>query len=581
MRPIVRGILMKKYSFFIAVCIFFLFTILIVGYLYLQPEPKDMSYPTFVAQLEKGQVKEIIIKNDTFLEVKMKDHSLYQVPNPQSESMKEYFLLNGATVKNNKVNENLIIQILFMTGILGIGFFSYKKVMSKDKIQLIDVNNQKRKNKSICSFDHIAGNEEAKHMVKDIIDFIKDPDKYAKLGAKMPRGILLYGPPGTGKTLMAKAIAGESNVPFYAVSGSDFVQMYVGVGASRIRQLFKRAKKSQKSVIFIDEIDAIGKKRSPGLDQGNDERDQTLNALLTEMSGFHDNEGIVVIAATNRLDTLDEALLRPGRFDRLIEIGLPDINARHRILKLYLENKPMEKDIDLDKLARETVCFSGAMLENLVNEAAILAANQSSIKIQQKHLDQAFYHIIAGNEKKDRSSINQEDLSITAYHESGHALATKLLLPENKISKVTIIPSTRGYGGFNINIPKDRLYKTKQYILNDIKVLLAGRAAEELIFGSENITTGASNDIEKASQQIKEYIMKFGMDGELGLFNNDAANLNADSILLEKCRSYMKNLYKEVKHLLNTNIDLLHRITKELIAKETLNEEDIQILCEK
>ncbi|SJZ80952.1 ATP-dependent metallopeptidase FtsH/Yme1/Tma family protein [Garciella nitratireducens] len=572
---------MKKYSFFIAVCIFFLFTILIVGYLYLQPEPKDMSYPTFVAQLEKGQVKEIIIKNDTFLEVKMKDHSLYQVPNPQSESMKEYFLLNGATVKNNKVNENLIIQILFMTGILGIGFFSYKKVMSKDKIQLIDVNNQKEKNKSICSFDHIAGNEEAKHMVKDIIDFIKDPDKYAKLGAKMPRGILLYGPPGTGKTLMAKAIAGESNVPFYAVSGSDFVQMYVGVGASRIRQLFKRAKKSQKAVIFIDEIDAIGKKRSPGLDQGNDERDQTLNALLTEMSGFHDNEGIVVIAATNRLDTLDEALLRPGRFDRLIEIGLPDINARHRILKLYLENKPMEKDIDLDKLARETVCFSGAMLENLVNEAAILAANQNSIKIQQKHLDQAFYHIIAGNEKKDRSSINQEDLSITAYHESGHALATKLLLPENKISKVTIIPSTRGYGGFNINIPKDRLYKTKQYILNDIKVLLAGRAAEELIFGSENITTGASNDIEKASQQIKEYIMKFGMDGELGLFNNDAANLNADSILLEKCRSYMKNLYKEVKHLLNTNIDLLHRITKELIAKETLNEEDIQILCEK
>ncbi|RBP44795.1 ATP-dependent metallopeptidase FtsH/Yme1/Tma family protein [Garciella nitratireducens] len=572
---------MKKYSFFIAVCIFFLFTILIVGYLYLQPEPKDMSYPTFVAQLEKGQVKEIIIKNDTFLEVKMKDHSLYQVPNPQSESMKEYFLLNGATVKNNKVNENLIIQILFMTGILGIGFFSYKKVMSKDKIQLIDVNNQKEKNKSICSFDHIAGNEEAKHMVKDIIDFIKDPDKYAKLGAKMPRGILLYGPPGTGKTLMAKAIAGESNVPFYVVSGSDFVQMYVGVGASRIRQLFKRAKKSQKAVIFIDEIDAIGKKRSPGLDQGNDERDQTLNALLTEMSGFHDNEGIVVIAATNRLDTLDEALLRPGRFDRLIEIGLPDINARHRILKLYLENKPMEKDIDLDKLARETVCFSGAMLENLVNEAAILAANQNSIKIQQKHLDQAFYHIIAGNEKKDRSSINQEDLSITAYHESGHALATKLLLPENKISKVTIIPSTRGYGGFNINIPKDRLYKTKQYILNDIKVLLAGRAAEELIFGSENITTGASNDIEKASQQIKEYIMKFGMDGELGLFNNDAANLNADSILLEKCRSYMKNLYKEVKHLLNTNIDLLHRITKELIAKETLNEEDIQILCEK
>ena len=570
---------MKKGYFYIAVPIILIFITFIVGYIHFQPKPKDMSYPTFVAQLEKGKVKEVVIKNDEFLEVKLKNHSLYQVPNPQSESMKEYFLLKGAEVKSSKMNQNLIVQVLFMVSIVGLGIFFFKKGVAKDKIQLVNVNEQKGQDKPTCSFDNIAGNEEAKDMVKDIIDFIKNPDKYAKLGAKMPRGVLLYGPPGTGKTLIAKAIAGESGVPFYAVSGSDFVQMYVGVGASRIRQLFKKAKKSQKAVIFIDEIDAIGKRRSPGLDQGNDERDQTLNALLAEMSGFNSTQGIVVIAATNRLNILDEALLRPGRFDRLIEVGLPDVNARRRILNLHLKNKPVSKEVDLNKLARETVYFSGAMLENLANEAAILAANQNNMQIHQGHLDQAFYHVIAGNEKKDRSSISQEDVSITAYHESGHALATKLLLPENNISKVTIIPSTRGYGGFNISIPKDRLYRTKQHILNDIKILLAGRAAEELIFGLENITTGASNDIEKASQQIKEYVIKFGMDTEIGLFNNDAANIDADPIVLEKCRNYMKDLYGEVKNLLDKNIALLHSITEALIAKETLNGEDIDILC--
>lgn len=570
---------MKKGYLFIAIPIIIIIAGFITGYLYFQPEAIDMDYVNFVSQLEEGNVKEVVIKNNEFLEVKMKDNSLYQVPNPQSESMKEYFLLNGASVSNGQVKQDFIVQVLFMAGIIGFVVFSFKKGISKDKIKLVNANDKKEKNKVTYSFDNVAGNEEAKDMVKDIIDFIKDPEKYSKLGAKMPRGVLLYGPPGTGKTLIAKAVAGESGVPFYAVSGSDFVQMYVGVGASRIRQLFKKAKKSQKAVIFIDEIDAIGKKRSVGVDQGNDERDQTLNALLTQMSGFSSKEGIVVVAATNRLDTLDEALLRPGRFDRLIEVGLPDVNARRRILNLHLQNKPVNTQVDLDKLARETVYFSGAMLENLANEAAILAANRSDAEIHQEHLNQAFYHVVAGNEKKDRSSISKEDISITAYHETGHALATKLLLPENTISTVTIIPSTRGYGGFNISIPKDRFYRTKQNILSNIKVLLAGRAAEELIFGLENITTGASNDIEKASQQIKEYVMKFGMDAEVGLFNNNAVNMNADSVVLEKCREYMKDLYTEVKKLLEDHMDLLHSITKELIAKETLNGDDIDDLC--
>ncbi|MCR1898576.1 ATP-dependent metallopeptidase FtsH/Yme1/Tma family protein [Irregularibacter muris] len=569
---------MKKSYIFIAVSILVVLLISIAGYQHFQPKPKDMNYTTFVSHLEEGKVQEITIRNDAFLDVKMKDKSVFQVPNPQSESMKEYFLLNEATVTKSKVNPNMLLQVFLWVGVAVFAVFLLQKERSKDKMELVNANGTETKDETSYTFDHVAGNDEAKDMVKDIIDFIKDPEKYSKLGAKMPRGIMLYGPPGTGKTLIAKAIAGESGVPFYAVSGSDFIQMYVGVGASRIRQLFKKAKKSQKAVIFIDEIDAIGKKRADNPDQGNSERDQTLNALLTEMSGFSTNLGIVVVAATNRVDTLDEALLRPGRFDRLIEVGLPDVNARRRILGLHVQNKPLNNHVDLDQLARDTVYFSGAMLESLANEAAILAANENSTEIYQRHLNQAFYTVVAGSEKKDRSSIHKEDMEITAYHESGHALATKLLLPKNTISKVTIIPSTKGYGGFNLSIPEDRLYRTKQNILKDIKVLLAGRAAEELIFGLDNITTGASNDIERASRHIKEYVMKLGMDSDIGLFNNDAVNMNADPIILEKCREYIKELYQEVKGLLNDNLDILHALTQKLMEKETIGGDDIDIL---
>ena len=571
---------MKKKKHFIIASIALVFFIALGISIYInRSEITEVHYKDFVQDLESEKVQEIKIKDENVLRVNLKDGTVYETTNPQSDSMKEYFLLNGASINENqkKIGDS-VIQALGLVGIGAFAIFYMKKNTGKDKLEVVNINDQNSGNRPICNFEHVAGNDEAKELVKDIIDFIKDPDKYAKLGAKMPRGILLYGPPGTGKTLMAKAIAGESGVPFYAVSGSDFVQMYVGVGASRIRQLFQKAKKAKKAVIFIDEIDAIGKKRGNGVTQGNDERDQTLNALLTEMSGFNSHSGIVVVAATNRLETLDEALVRPGRFDRLIEIGLPDIKARKRILKLHLDDKPVHNLVNMDKLSRETVYFSGAMLENLANEAAIIAANKNENEISQKDFDQAYYTIIAGSAKKDISTISAEDRKVTAYHESGHALATKLLQPENTVSKVTIIPSTKGIGGFSMSIPKDRQYRTKSSILCDIKVLLAGRVAEELTFGEDNITTGASNDIEKASQLVKEYISKFGMDEELGLFNCDAASMNADTEVMDKCRKHINTLYQETKEMMLDNIELLNLFAKELLERETLNEEDLDLL---
>ncbi len=572
---------MKKRHYIVASLVLVIFIALSIGIYINRPKIKSIHYTNFVEDLESGKVQEIKIKDESLLTVSLKNGTVYETTNPQSDSMREYFLLNGANIDENVgIVTDTIVQVLGLVAIGAFAIYYMKKNMGKDKLEVVNSNDENLGSKSTCTFEHVAGNDEAKELVKDIIDFIKEPEKYAKLGAKMPRGIMLYGPPGTGKTLMAKAIAGESGVPFYAVSGSDFVQMYVGVGASRIRQLFQKAKKVKKAVIFIDEIDAIGKKRGNGVTQGNDERDQTLNALLTEMSGFNSHSGIVIIAATNRLETLDEALVRPGRFDRLIEMGLPDIKARKRILNLHLEDKPVHNLVNMDKLARETVYFSGAMLENLANEAAIIAANKNEKEISPEDFDEAYYTIIAGSAKKDLSTISTEDRKVTAYHESGHALATKLLQPENTVSKVTIIPSTKGIGGFSMSIPKDRQYRTKNSILCDIKVLLAGRATEELIFGEGNITTGASNDIEKASQLVKEYVSKFGMDEELGLFNYDAASMNPDPVVIEKCRDHIKILYQETKEMMKENIDLLNLFAEELLEKETLNEEDLDLLVE-
>jgi cell division protease FtsH len=343
----------------------------VLGYYAFRQTSTDMTYNSFLQAVENQQVQEVILTpdSDTFTAtLKPDSHVIYSIPNPKTENFTEYLLLHGIQVTTGRESIPLTILKVMAVGLVLGGVLWFIKNGGNNNSLVKDANRKKKlkpKEDSVVTLAQVAGNVEAKSMVEDIIAFIKDPDKYAKVGARMPKGLLLYGPPGTGKTLMAKAIAGEANVPFYAMSGSDFVQMYVGVGASRIRSLFNKAKKSEKAVIFIDEIDTIGKKRARNVSASNDERDQTLNALLTEMSGFSDNQGILVIGATNRLDTLDEALLRPGRFDRHIEIGLPDINARKHILSLYAGRKPIADDVDLQELARSTVCFSGAMLENL------------------------------------------------------------------------------------------------------------------------------------------------------------------------------------------------------------------------
>lgn len=552
----------------------------LVGNYYLNKPDPEMSYPSFINAVEENKVDTVTFGNNsnTFkAELKSDSDTSYRVPNPKTEDFIEFLLIHDIKVNYGQNNVFAdILKLLFIVAIIGGGFYY---IRSGGNTQLINNANKKPNGKSLITLDQVAGNVEAKYMVEDIINFIKEPEKYASIGARMPKGLLLYGPPGTGKTLMAKAIAGEANVPFYAMSGSDFVQMYVGVGASRIRNLFSKAKKSEKAVIFIDEIDAIGKKRARNASASNDERDQTLNALLTEMSGFHENTGIVVIGATNRLDTLDEALLRPGRFDRQIEIGLPDVNSRKKILSLHAKKKPLSEDVNLDALSKSTVYFSGAMLENLLNEAAIFAANDDKNVIRQEHIDKAFYTVIAGAPKADRSYITAQDRKVTAYHEAGHALVTSLLLPEHYISKVTIIPSVRGAGGFNLSIPKDTMFQTQRQILSNIQVLLAGRAAEEIIFGIDEITTGASNDIQKASSSIVDYINKFGMDSDMGLFSMDVLESSHDNELISKCRELMNKLYEETRSLLESNLDRLEQITEELLEKESLSGEDIERIC--
>lgn len=555
------------------------------GYQYLSKNNKElkMPYPSFISAVDQNQVKSVEYSekgSNTFkANLYSEPDTTYTVPNPKTEDFIEFLLTNNVTV--NYGQDSLLTKLLqfALLIVIGAGVFLFVRKGNGSNKPMIADSNKKSGNDAAITLNQIAGNTEAKLMVEDIIEFIKQPDKYAAVGARMPKGLLLYGPPGTGKTLMAKAIAGEAGVPFYAMSGSDFVQMYVGVGASRIRNLFNKAKKSEKAVIFIDEIDAIGKKRARNTSASNDERDQTLNALLTEMSGFHENKGIVVIGATNRLDTLDEALLRPGRFDRQIEIGLPDVNARKKILSLYAGKKPLSDDVDLEALSKSTVYFSGAMLENLLNEAAINAANEEQPVISSEHIEKAFYTVIAGAPMLDRSFISDRDRKITAYHEAGHALVTRLLQPDHYISKVTIIPSVRGAGGFNLSIPKDTMFQTQKQIKASIQMLLAGRAAEELIFGETEITTGASNDIQKASSIIVDYINKYGMDQDMGLFSTAVLAEGYDRDLVNKCRNQMNLLYGETRKLIESNLKQLETISSELLEKESLNGEDIERIC--
>lgn len=567
----------------IAISIVILFT----GLVYMKNKNKveEIPYTLFLIHVQKNLVEEVELSNNGKIKIKLKNGDTVITDNPRTEKFKEELLLYDVKVVEKNGNLNQALPMFLLVSAMGFMVFYLNRNVSKQaekemsNMSNLDTETSSKK----ITFDDVAGNEEAKESLMDMVDFIKNPEIYNKFGARLPRGVLLYGAPGTGKTLLAKAMAGEADVPFYAVSGSDFVQVYAGLGASRIRELFKKAKDAGKSVIFIDEIDSLGKKRKSGNNpSGSEEGDRTLNALLTEMSGVKDNEGIIVVAATNRIDILDEALLRPGRFDRQVEVSLPDVNGRYEILKLHSKNKPISKNVDLKKIALETIYFSGAKLENLMNESAIIAVKEKSKEISMEHVNKAYYSVLVGDEKKDRSSIDYRDKEITAYHEAGHALVTKLIAKNNRVTKVSIIPSTKGMGGFSLNIPPDKMYQTKKDILSNIMIALGGRAAEEIIYGKEEITTGASSDLEKATDMALSMIAIFGMDDTVGLLNyNVLSNRNTDdSSLLNRAKEILNELYLETINLLKSHINDLNIVAEKLIEKEVLYEEELNsILC--
>lgn len=548
---------------------------------YTSPKPSYKAYTSFKDELKLKKISTVYIIDSNKIKFMLTNGQVYETDNPGTNNFKETLLSSNIKVLdqyplNNIENFSLIGLLVSIVCIIAT-YLRSSKIKTKKSFS-VDAIDAKAIENPDFTFKNMAGNEEAKESVQDIVDFLINPEKYKSYGARIPKGVILYGEPGTGKTLLAKAIAGEAGVPFYAVSGSDFIQIYVGVGASRIRQLFKKARnnKKKKSIIFIDEIDAIGKKRESGAASSSDERDQTLNALLTEISGFNEDDGIVVIAATNRLDTLDPALLRPGRFDRHIEISLPDISAREKIIKLHLKNKPVG-NINIKDWAQKTSYFSGAKIESLINEAAIIACKENNTTIEDKHMDKAFSITLAGYEKKNRDYIKNTDKNITAYHEMGHAITSLKMLPNEKVSKVTIIPSTKGAGGYTLSIPEDRLYQNKDYLTKKMMVLLGGRAAEHIVFGPEFITTGAHNDLKRCTNIAYNMISRYGMGKTLGLLNMEELsqlNINQDNVIKE-CKNLVDDIYERTKKLILENMDFLEVKAKKLIEKETLFEEDL------
>lgn len=463
------------------------------------------------------------------------------------------------------------------------------KVMNfgKSRAKMSSENDQK------YTFKDVAGLDEEKEDMEEIVDFLKNPKKYSDLGARIPKGVLLEGPPGTGKTLLAKAVAGEAGVPFFSISGSDFVEMFVGVGASRVRDLFEDAKKNSPCIVFIDEIDAVARKRGSGLGGGHDEREQTLNQMLVEMDGFGTNEGIIVLAATNRVDILDPAILRPGRFDRKILVGRPDVKGREAILKVHVRNKPLSDDVDLHEIARTTAGFAGADLENLMNEAAICAAKKDRKFIKKEDVDKSFVKIGIGGEKKSRL-VPEKEKRITAYHESGHAILFHLLSEVGPVHLVSIIPNGHGAGGYTMPLPEnDNVFLTKKKMLQDIMVSFGGRIAEELIFG--DITTGASQDIKQATSMAQAMVVKFGMSEKVGLINyetntNEEVFLGRDlghsrsygeqvaTLIDEEVRNIINECYEEAKKIIVENIEVLHKCANLLLEKERIDRNEFEEL---
>ena len=499
----------------------------------LQMHQQEMTYTSFVSAVQEKNVSDVYINQNSAVptgtvSVTLKDDGntrkvnvsdVEQVEKLLTENQVEYRL---SDVPKDSMLTTVVVPMLITLGGVFLIFFLMSRQNGGGNSKAMNFGKSRAKmstkNEIKVTFRDVAGLREEKEELEEIVDFLKDPKKYIQVGARIPKGVLLEGPPGTGKTLLAKAVAGEAGVPFFSISGSDFVEMFVGVGASRVRDLFQDAKKNAPCIIFIDEIDAVARRRGSGLGGGHDEREQTLNQLLVEMDGFGVNEGIIVMAATNRNDILDPAILRPGRFDRDVLVGRPDVGGREEILKVHARNKPLGDDVDLKQIAQTTAGFSGADLENLLNEAAILAAKENRVYIQQSDIRHAFVKVGIGPEKKSRI-VSEKERRITAYHEAGHAILFHLLPDVGPVYSVSIIP-TGGAGGYTMPLPeKDDMFNTKGHMLQEITVSLGGRVAEEEIF--DDITTGASQDIKQATAIAKSMITKFGMSERLGLINYD------------------------------------------------------------
>lgn len=485
----------------------------------------------------------------------------------------------------------LVVVMIFMANMSGAGGGGGAgggKMMNfgKSRAHMSNENDQK------YTFKDVAGLEEEKEDMAEIVDFLRNPKKYNTLGARIPKGVLLEGPPGTGKTLLAKAVAGEAGVPFFSISGSDFVEMFVGVGASRVRDLFEEGKKNAPCIIFIDEIDAVARKRGTGMGGGHDEREQTLNQLLVEMDGFGVNEGIIVMAATNRVDILDPAILRPGRFDRKVGVGRPDIKGREEILKVHVRKKPLGEDVDLHEIARTTAGFTGADLENLMNEAAILTAKDGRYYLTQKDIRQAFVKVGIGAEKKSKV-ISEKEKKITAYHEAGHAILFHLLPNMGPVHTISIIPTGLGAAGYTMPLPEaDEMFNSKNKMLENIVVDLGGRVAEELIF--KDVTTGASQDIKQATQLARAMVTQYGMSDKVGLINygsdEDEVFIGRDlahtrnygeqtaAVIDSEVKRIIDEAYSQAKELIGSHIDVLHKCVELLLEKEKIGREEFEAL---
>ena len=578
----------------------------IVGLNLLSSREEEYTRAEFIADLDAGNVSEIVIQPNGeaptgYLEIQMKNglnHKLYATDITELETLvREY---GFDPVVNDIERENwFLTYMLPMLAVLAVGVFLFMMMNAQQagggNGKMMNFGKSRAKmsmgDKSV-TFAQVAGLKEEKEELEEIVDFLKEPGKYTGVGARIPKGVLLEGPPGTGKTLLAKAVAGEAGVPFFSISGSDFVEMFVGVGASRVRDLFEEAKHNAPCIVFIDEIDAVARRRGTGMGGGHDEREQTLNQLLVEMDGFGVNEGIIVMAATNRVDILDPAILRPGRFDRKVAVGTPDVGGREEILKVHAKNKPLGDDVNLQQLAQTTAGFTGADLENLLNEAAIIAAKENRSFIANKDVKRAFIKVGIGAEKKSRI-ISDKEKKITAYHEAGHAILFHVLPDVGPVYTVSIIPTGVGAAGYTMPLPeRDEMFATKSRMLQDIMVSLGGRIAEEIIFG--DITTGASSDIKKATKTARRMVTRYGMSDNIGVIcydddddevfiGKDLAHAKAHSEEIsgeidKEVKRIIDDCYTKAKDIIMQHENVLHSCAKLLLEKEKINREEFEAL---